>query len=177
MSMVMAIISILSLVLPSKGACVVNIQVAVGLVFALWCLVFLMLFLQVIGMVRCLKKYKTPLFAFYIFVVATVYVSQMMLWGTGGDKTNNCRVERPFMWYWLIINVVMFYVMVIFGMATWGSYLCRTADAKEEIINSAVEEYMESGVYKRKQLLLTAGSNEVLAVEAQKQPLVMMIEQ
>lgn len=40
--------------------------------------------------------------------------------------------------------------MVVFGMATWGSYLCRAADAKEEIINKAVEEYMESGVYQRK---------------------------
>lgn len=58
--------------------------------------------------------------------------------------------------------------MVVFGMATWGSYLCRSADAKEEIINSAVEEYMESGVYKRKQLLLTAGSSDVLAIDAQK---------
>ena len=80
------------------------------------------------------------------------------------------------MWYWLIINVGLFYLMVVFGMATWGSYLCRAADAKEEIINQAVEEYMESGVYKRKQLLLTAGSSDVLAVEAQKQPQVMMIE-
>jgi hypothetical protein len=39
------------------------------------------------------------------------------------------------MWYWLIINVALFYLMVVFGMATWGSYLCRAADAKEEIIN------------------------------------------
>ncbi len=91
-----------------------------------------------------------------------------MLWGSGGSAPNNCRVERPAMWYWLIINVVLFYLMVVFGMATWGSYLCRSADAKEEIINQAVEEYMESGVYKRKQLLLTAGSSDVLAVEAQK---------
>jgi hypothetical protein len=168
MSLVMAIVSIVCLTLPSKGSCVVDIQAAMGMVFTLWVLVFLMLFLQVIGMVKCLKKYKTPLFAFYIFVVVTVYVSQMMLWGSGGSAPNNCRVERPAMWYWLIINVVLFYLMVVFGMATWGSYLCRSADAKEEIINQAVEEYMESGVYKRKQLLLTAGSSDVLAVEAQK---------
>lgn len=73
-----------------------------------------------------------------------------MLWGSGGSSPNNCRKERPAMWYWLIINVVLFYVMVVFGMATWGSYLCRSADTKEEIITKAVEEYMESGVYKRK---------------------------
>lgn len=169
-SLVMAIGSIVCLVVPSKGTCVVDIQAAMGLVFTLWVLIFIMLFLQVIGMVRCLKKFQTPLFAFYIFVVITVYVAQMMLWGSGGTDPNNCRIERPAMWYWLIINVCMFYLMVAFGMATWGSYLCKTADAKEEIINSAVEEYMESGVYKRKQLLLTAGSAEVLAIEAPKQP-------
>lgn len=168
MSMLMGIVSIICLVLPSKGTCVVDIQAAMGMVFALWCLVFFMLFLQVIGMVKCLKKYKNFLFGFYIYVVVTVYVSQMMLWGSGGSDQNNCRTQRPAMWYWLIINVSLFYLMVVFGMATWGSYLCRSADAKEEIINSAVEEYMESGVYKRKQLLLTAGSSDVLAIDAQK---------
>ena len=131
LSLVMAVVSIICLVVPSKGTCVVDIQAAMALVLALWCLVFFMLFLQVIGMVKCLKKYKTWLFAFYIFIVATVYVSQMMLWASGDKEPNNCRKERPAMWYWLIINVCLFYLMVIFGMATWGSYLCRSADAKE----------------------------------------------
>ena len=77
-SLVMAIGSICILTTPSKnavGTCQSNIAIAVGLVFAMWCLVFFMLFLQVINMVKCLKKYKNALFAFYIYIVATVYVS------------------------------------------------------------------------------------------------------
>ena len=74
----------------------------------------------------------------------------MMLWGSGGGDANNCRNQKPAMWYWLMINVAAFYLMVVFGMATWGSYLCKVADKKEEVIAKAVEEYMESGVYKRK---------------------------
>jgi len=77
-SLVMAIGSICILTIKSKnavGTCQSNIAIAVGLVFAMWCLIFFMLFLQVINMVKCLKKYKNGLFAFYIYIVATVYVS------------------------------------------------------------------------------------------------------
>lgn len=45
LSLVMAIVSVICLVVQSKGTCVVDIQAAMGLVFTLWCLVFLMLFL------------------------------------------------------------------------------------------------------------------------------------
>ena len=88
----MAIGSILILTIPPKNAtttCVTNIGVAVGLVLAMWVLIFLMLFLQVIHMVKCLKKYNNFLIAFYIFIVATIYVAQMMLWSSGGDGTDN----------------------------------------------------------------------------------------
>lgn len=74
----MAIGSILILTIKpshSSGTCETNIGVAVGLVFAMWCLVFLMLFLQVIHMVKCLKKYQCGLMAFYVYIVLTVYVS------------------------------------------------------------------------------------------------------
>jgi len=56
--------------------------------------------------------------------------------------------------------------MVVFGFATWGAYLCGVSDVKEEIIQTAVEEYMKSGVYKRKQIMLTAGEADALIVDA-----------
>ena len=91
-SLLMAVGSILILTIPTQNAtttCVTNIGVAVGLVLAMWLLIFLMLFLQVIHMVKCLKKYNSFLIAFYIFIVATIYVAQMMLWSSGGDGTDN----------------------------------------------------------------------------------------
>jgi hypothetical protein len=94
----------------------------------------------------------------------------MMLWSSGGDgAANNCRKGKPAMWWWLLINVCLFYVMVVFGFATWGAYLCGVSDVKEEIIQTAVEEYMKSGVYKRKQIMLTAGEADALIVDAPTQ--------
>ena len=102
-------------------------------------------------MVKCLKKYKGPLIGFYFYVVATVYVSQMMLWSSGATgNANNCRNEQAPSWWWLIINVCLFYLMVVYGFATWGAYICGVQDVKEEIIQSAVDEYLKSGVYQRK---------------------------
>ena len=113
-----------------KNSCNTDIQVAVGLVAGLWVCIFLMLLLQVIGMVKCLKAYPKTLFVFYFFIVAVIYISMMMLFG--GEK-NNCRTEAPSMWYWLIINVCMFYLICAFGLASWGQYLCSMADHKEEV--------------------------------------------
>lgn len=71
-----------------------------------------------------------------------------MLWAAGSDGTgNSCMKAKPAMWWWLMINVCLFYVMVVFGLATWGAYLCGVSDAKEEIIKNAVDEYLKSGVY------------------------------
>lgn len=87
-----------------------------------------------------------------------------MLWSSGGDGTaNECRTGKPAQWYWLLINVCLFYVLVIFGFATWGAYLCGVQDKKEEIIQSAVDDYLKSGVYKRKQIMLTAGAVDAVS--------------
>ena len=112
-----------------RNTCSTDLQAAVGLVAAMWVIIFLLLLLQVIGMVKCLKAHPKTLFVFYFIVVGVIYVSMMMLFGGAG---NNCRTEAPSMWYWLIINVIMFYLICAFGLASWGQYLCSTAEKIEE---------------------------------------------
>ena len=45
-------------------------------------------------------------------------------------------------YWWLIINITIFYLIVTFGLATWGAYLCMVADAQEEMTKQAVAEYL-----------------------------------
>ena len=56
LSLIMAAISICVLVIPQEqcedGT---NIKAALGLVFSMWTIVFVLLLLQVIGMTKCLK--------------------------------------------------------------------------------------------------------------------------
>lgn len=157
----MSIVSVLVLSIKPKNAttdCKINVGIACGLVMTMWILIFAMLFLQVIGCVKCLKQFRYGLIAFYAYIVSTVYVSQMMLWSSGGNgSANQCRTGKPAQWWWLLINVCFFYVMVVFGLATWGSYLCGIQDKREVVIQTAIDEYLKSGIYKRKQVMLMAG--------------------
>ena len=78
----------------------------------------------------------------------------MQVWG-GHD--NNCRDESPVLWWWLMTQVILFYVIVTFGLATWGSYLCAVADAQEEIARQAVDEYLQERKKRDQMMMLEDG--------------------
>lgn len=67
-----------------------------------------------------------------------MFFTQLMIWG-GNDNT--CREESPVYYWWLVTNIIIFYTIVSFGLATWGSYICKVADAQEEFIKKAREEF------------------------------------
>jgi hypothetical protein len=46
------------------------------------------------------------------------------------------------LYYFLLFNVILFYLVVAFGLSTWGSYLCAVADIKEEVTKAAIDEYL-----------------------------------
>ena len=41
----------------------------------------------------------------------------------------------------MVVNVALFYFIVTFGLATWGFYLCKVADAHEELVKTAVDNH------------------------------------
>ena len=65
----------------------------------------------------------------------------MQVWG---GYENQCRTQAPVYYWWLVANIVVFYLIVTFGLATWGAYLCQVADAQEEMTKQAVEEYLRA---------------------------------
>ena len=81
---------------------------------------------------------------------------QMQVWG-GAD--NDCRTEAPVLYWWLVGQVVLFYVIVTFGLATWGSYLCAVADAQEEIAKQAVADYLQARQTRDRQMILEDGKS------------------
>ena len=78
----------------------------------------------------------------------------MELWG-GVD--NQCRTEAPALYWWLVTNIILFYMIVSFGLATWGAYLCKVADVQEEVTRQAVKEYLAETKRTEKHFMLTAG--------------------
>lgn len=138
-SLVMALVSVCLLCIGNIPDCTNGqLKVTTGLVFGLWSTVFVLLLLQVAGLTKCLKKVPRILFAFYFFVCGVMFFTQLMLWG---GEDNNCMQEAAVLYWWLFANVVVFYLVVSFGLATWGSYICKVADAQEEFIAKARNEY------------------------------------
>jgi len=141
-----------------------NLKATTGLVFFLWSTVFVLLLLQLVGMTKCLKTIPKLLFGFYFFICGCMFFVQMELWG-GVD--NECRFQAPALYWWLVTNIIVFYFIVSFGLATWGAYLCKVADVKEELTRQAVKEYLADHPNKtEKHFMLTAGAeNEPMLLQ------------
>ena len=143
MSLILAIASI-AICAAANGSCSGNIDLgaAVGLLAGLWTSLFVLLLLQVIGYVGLIKSYPKVMFVYYFFVCGVMFVCQMMLFGSFQGTANTCMTSAPVQYWFTIINVTIFYLMVVFGLATWGFYLCKVADAEEELIATAVKMHL-----------------------------------
>jgi len=139
LSLLMSVGTITVLCVPAQDCTTGNLKFAVGCLAFVWCTIFILMLFQVIGMIATLKKFNKALFVFYFIVCGCMYVCQMMIWG---GVENTCMKETPVLYWYIVTNVIMFYVIVAFGLATWGSYLCKVADAYEELSKEAVSEMM-----------------------------------
>jgi hypothetical protein len=73
-SLLMSIVSISILIIWPNAECVgTQLRAAVGIVFAVWSLIFVLLLLQVIGLVKCLKKIPKVMFGFYCTIAASMW--------------------------------------------------------------------------------------------------------
>ena len=157
LSLLFAITSVVMLIVVDKDCDKSNLKATTGLVFFLWSTVFVLLLLQMVQLTECLKKIPKLLFGFYFFICGCMFFVQMELWG-GVD--NQCRKEVPSLYWWLVTNIILFYLIVSFGLATWGAYLCKVADVQEEVTRKAVKEYLEETDRTEKHFMLTAGQQQ-----------------
>jgi len=153
-ALVFAIVSLSLLIAIDDDCDKSNLRATTGLVFGLWSIIFVLLLLQLVKLTECLKKIPKLLFAFYFFICGCMFFVQMELWG-GVD--NQCRKEVPSLYWWLAANIILFYLIVSFGLATWGAYLCKVADVQEQVTREAVEEYLKETERQEKHFMITAG--------------------
>ena len=52
-----------------------------------------------------------------------------------------------------------------FGLATWGSYLCKVADVQEELTKKAVDEYLQEVKRDDKHFMLEAGKQQPVLMQ------------
>jgi len=93
------------------------------LVFLIYSTVFIMMLMQFIGLVSCLKTIPRALMTFYFSLVAVMFFVQMILF-----QGENCSTDSPVFFFWLVIQIAIFYFIVAYGLAVWGSYICWQAE-------------------------------------------------
>ena len=167
-SLILAVASI-SIMIGVKKDCegTSNLKAAVALVFILWSCIFVLLLLQVVGLVKCLKKIPKVLFGFYVGISVTMFLVQMLLFTTNtNSEAIPCYKQVPLLYYWLCVQVGIFYLIVAFGLATWGSYLCAVADVKEEVTRKAIDEYLAENKQVQKHFAIKAGTSTPLMLES-----------
>ena len=103
-SLLLAIISISILIIDTNNCNPTQLRAAIGIVFALWCLIFVLLLMQVIGMVKCLKKIPKVMFGFYSTISASMWFVQMLLFSPAPseDKGGPCYNQTPLLYYYLL---------------------------------------------------------------------------
>ena len=52
-----------------------------------------------------------------------------------------------------------------FGLCTWGSYICKVADAAEELTKEAVEDYLKERKKQEKHFMIKAGESQPLLLQ------------
>ena len=52
-------------------------------------------------------------------------------------------MTAPVLYFWVLINIVMFYVVVAYGIALWGAYICWESEKEEKQLQAAMAKYMK----------------------------------
>ena len=42
-------------------------------------------------------------------------------------------MTAPLLYYWLFLNISLFYVLVAYGLSLWGGYICWEVDEEEKM--------------------------------------------
>ena len=54
------------------------------------------------------------------------------------------------MYFWLIVQIIVFYFIVAYGIALWGSYICWESEKEEKQIKVAMKKYMDKIIIDQK---------------------------
>lgn len=53
-------------------------------------------------------------------------------------KANGCGTRAFVLYYWLLLNIVVFFVFVAYGISLWGAYICWAQEEEETIMEEAL---------------------------------------
>lgn len=135
-SLIAAAMSFLIKLMNPRGCDAVNLEYAIYMCLAVQIFTFFLL----LGSYLCVNlfvKIGRWMAIFYFFLVGAMVGVQIIFF-----KGQECNRVSPLLYYWLFTNIILFYILVAYGLSLWGAYICWEVDEEERIIVEALKRTM-----------------------------------
>ena len=111
-----------------------DLREAVIITFSVQLGIFCLLLLHYIGCGCMLRKIGGWLGIFYFAITGLMTWVQFLFM-----KGDGCMRTAVAYYWWLALNIGMFYVLIAYGLSLWGAYLCWAQQEEEELVNEALQ--------------------------------------
>ena len=74
---------------------------------------------------------------YYVYLVGAMVAVQFFVLQADG-----CNRTSPLLYYWLIVNILLFYMFIAYGLSMWGAYICWEQEEEEKQTKAALQEYL-----------------------------------
>lgn len=112
------------------------LETAVYICFGVHCSTFFVLLMSYIC-TKCFVTLGKLMGLFYFLLVAAMVCVQIIYF-----HGESCSRVAPLLYYWLFVNIMLFYILVAYGLSLWGAYICWEVDEEEKVINEALKRAM-----------------------------------
>lgn len=128
-SIIFASITMLILVSDTPECESTDLRLGLWLAFSIHFTSFTMLLFHFIGLGFILKKLGRILGLYYFYMVGAMFTTQIIFF-----KSKDCNLTSPLLYFWVMLNIIMFYVLVAYGIALWGAFICWESEKDEELL-------------------------------------------
>ena len=95
--------------------------------------IFVILLMHYIHLGCLLRKIGGFMGIFYFILTGLMTWCQLIFF-----KGEGCARESVVLYWWLALNIGMFYVLISYGLSLWGAYLCWAQQEEEELTKNAL---------------------------------------
>ena len=126
-SIIFAALTMLILVSDTKECPSADLRIGLWLSFSVHITSFTLLLFHFIGLGFILRKLGRILGLYFFYLVGAMFATQVIFF-----KSKDCNLIAPLLYFWVLTNIVMFYVLVAYGIALWGAYICWESEKEEK---------------------------------------------
>ena len=127
-SMIACVLSLLLILMEPRSCEEVKLELGVYLCCGVQVLTFFLILASYLCQGCILKLGRAMVVCYFALVGLMVGVQVIFFHGEA------CNRVAPTLYYWLFVNIILFYILVAYGLSLWGAYICWEVDEEEKLI-------------------------------------------